>query len=264
MQAGERRLAGEDAEWVWRERTAPLRPGEAALRRAVLVDPAPGRVRAALEDDFHHFEIEIAHAGGIITVVSATTIRHPWTTCAGAGPLLVERLRGRRLADAAAFDSPYAHCTHLYDLAGLAASRACTERPVLFRMAVTDAVDGRREALIDRDGAPVHAWTLDRETILPPHPYAGRNLRALRQWVTELDPGEAEAALLLRRAVFISIGRTFDPDVQRDVPTPPPGACFTHQPENFDPDARARGSRRDFSEGRAGPLADRIAALAEQ
>lgn len=241
------------------QRSAPLRPGVPALRRAVLVDPQPGKVRAFVEDDFHHFEIELAHDGTIITDVAATTIRHPWTTCAGAAPVLVEKLRGVALRQAAGFDSPLTHCTHLYDLALLAASKAGGDSPELFRMFVADRVDGRREAMIDRNGAPAITWHLDAETILPPHAQAGRNLRQLKHWAAELEPEEREAALLLRRAVFISIGRTFDPDTQDDVPNPPPGACFTHQPENYEPEARFRGSRRDFTHADHGPLAVRVA-----
>nr|WP_245843002.1 hypothetical protein [Sphingomonas laterariae] len=243
-------------------RAAPLLPGEAGLRRAVLIDPRPGRVLAYLEDDFHHFEIALSHDGRAITGVEATTIRHPWTTCAGAGPKLIERLTGVALADVASFDSPYAQCTHLYDLALFAASKAGGDRPHLFRMFVEDWKNGLRRAVIDRDGVVLIDWRLDRETVLPPHDHAGRSLRELRHWAAELPADEREAALLLRRAVFISVGRTFDPDLQEDVPNPPPGACFAHQPENFDPAARFRGSRRDFTHAVEGPLAARAAACA--
>lgn len=130
---------------------------------------------------------------------------------------------------------------------------------MLFRMLVTDMVDGRREAVIDRNGVLALTWHLEAETILPPHVQAGRNLRQLKHWAAELEPDEREAALLLRRAVFISIGRTFDPDAQDDANKPPPGACFTHQPENYEPSARLRGSRRDFTHAEYGPLAARAA-----
>lgn len=241
--------------------SAPLRVGEAGLRRAILIDPRGDCVRAFLEDDFHHFEVRLRHRDGIITEVEAATIRHPWTTCAGAGPMLTDRLTGVALADAPSFDSQYAHCTHLYDLALLAASSAGEGRPALFRMFVSDSSAGRRDAILYRDAAPVIEWLLDREEILPPHAQAGLNLRTFRSWSEALPPGERLAGTLLRRAVFISIGRTFDPDVDRDIPTPPPGACYNHQPENFAPDARTIGARRDFSYGRQGPLAESIAEI---
>ena len=123
---------------------------------------------------------------------------------------------------------------------------------------VDDCRDGPRQAILDRDGVQALAWRLDGETILPPHRQAGLNLRQLKHWAPSLPSAEREAALLLRRAVFISIGRTFDPDAQEDVPNPPPGACFAHQPENFDPAARFRGSRRDFTYAANGPLAGRV------
>lgn len=250
----------EPIDYPTRPDAAPLMPGEAGLRRAVLVDPRPGRVSAFVEDDFHHFEIALDHRDGRITNVAATTIRHPWTTCAGAGPLLAERLKGTALADAAGFDSVLSHCTHLFDLAVFAAKKAAGDRPELFRMIVTDMVDGKRKAMIDRNGEPVLTWHLDRETILPPHGSAGLSLRQIKHWSADLEPREREGAMLVRRAVFISLGRLFDPDLGGDVPNPPPGACFAHQPENFDPDARARGSRRDFTNAPLGPLAGRVAA----
>ena len=251
----------EPADDTFKPDATPLLPGEGGLRRAVLVDPRPGRVSAFVEDDFHHFEIALDHRDGRITAVTATTIRHPWTTCAGAGPLLAERLKGVTLADAAGFDSVLSHCTHLHDLALFAASKAHGDFPELFRMVVTDMVEGKRTAMIDRNGEPVLTWHLDRETILPPHGSAGLSLRQLKHWSADLAPGEREAALLVRRAVFISLGRAFNPDVDKDVPNPPPGACFAHQPENFDPDARAWGSRRDFTNAPLGPLAGRVAAI---
>lgn len=256
MQAGDMNLAGHHAAALC---AAALCADEPGLRRTVLIDPGPGRVRAFLEDDFHHFEVELRHRDGIIFEVAATTIRHPWTTCTGAGPLLVDRLRGTALTEAASFDAQYAHCTHLYDLALLAASHAADARAVLFRMFVSDSLAGRRHAILHRNEKPLIDWHLDKEEILPPHRRAGLNLRAFREWGAVLPAEEREAGLLLRRAVFISIGRTFDPDVDDDIPTPPPGACFTLQPENFQPDARAAGSRRDFSYGTEGPLAARIA-----
>ena len=240
----------------------PLRPGEPGMRRAVLLDPGPDHIRAFVEDDVHHFEIGLTHRNGIITDVAARTIRHPWTTCVGAGPLLADRLRGKPLAEAANFDSPYAHCTHLHDLALLAAAHALDERPTLFRMFVADMVAGRRRAMLERDGAILIDWPLDRETILPPHSQAGLSLRTIRQWGAALPPAEREAGLLLRRVVFISLARTFDPDTDVDIPNPPMGACFTHQPENFDPEARNKGSRRDFTTLREGALASRIAEVA--
>lgn len=240
----------------------PFRPGEPGMRRAILLDPRPGRIRGFLEDEVHHFEVELAHGDGIITDVAARAIRHPWTTCAGAGPLLAERLRGVALADAPAFDSPYAHCTHIFDLALLAAAHALDERPALFRMFVADAVAGRRRAVLERDGETVIDWPLDGETILPPHRQAGLSLRAIRQWSAALPAAEREAGLVLRRTVFISSARTYDPDAAVAPPNPPMGACFTHQPEHFDPEARVRGSRRDFTGADRGPLASRIAELA--
>lgn len=256
MDAGDRAKAGLGV--------GAIRPGEPGMRRAVLLDPRPGRIRAFVEDDVHHFEVELAHRDGIITHVAARTIRHPWTTCTGAGPLLADRLCGVALADAAGFDSPYAHCTHLYDLALLAAAHARDARPTLFRMFVADAVAGRRRAVLERDSAILIDWPLDRETILPPHHQAGLSLRAIRQWGAALPVDEREAGLLLRRVVFISIARTFDPDTDIEIPNPPPGACFTHQPEHFDPEARMRGSRRDFTSADEGPLAPRIVEVARR
>ena len=92
------------------------------------------QVRAALEDDFHHFRVELDVTDGRISRVQATAPRHPYSLCASASEPL-------KLLEGMAIE-PSAHavmrqveareqCTHMLDLAGLAcaaAARGLAER----------------------------------------------------------------------------------------------------------------------------------------
>src|SRR5271156_636527 len=64
------------------------------FRRRFVVDPAPGRVRCDLEDDYHHMRVVVRHDGGVATGVEAEMIRLPWTTCPGAAAVLVRTFTG--------------------------------------------------------------------------------------------------------------------------------------------------------------------------
>lgn len=230
-----------------------LHPGVAGLRRQVRFDPSPGRVRAEVEDDFHNFVVTLRHESGRIIAVETESPRHPWTTCPAAGAFLASRLEGMRLGDVAATPSPLSHCTHMLDLAIVAAAHARDDSAGRFDMFVGDAEGARRVAELWRDGRCVLRWQLDGDLIVA-GAAVGRQLRRLREWIAA-EPSWLEApARLLRRAIFISAGRIHDYEHLATAADSPRqlGACFTYQPDRA-PSARPmRGSKRDFTHSAAG------------
>lgn len=219
-----------------------------------LVTVSGGEVRGELEDDFHHFRVSIAHDGRHVTALDGEALRHPWSTCPEAlGPL--SALVGAPLdPDATAAGGqadPRQSCTHWFDLSGLAIAHAASGRARRrYDVVVPDRTpDGRTTAHLDRDGRRVLDWDVDPRTVLGPEPYAGRRLgRGFLAWArSALDPEVAEAAVVLRRACTISMGRLMDlDDYQRasDVGHGLDGTCHTFTPGVMEVALRMRGSSR--------------------
>ncbi len=235
-----------------------------AFRRRVRVATRGQRgtileARCAVEDDFHHFRVHLEARGGVLTSVSADARRSPNNLCEAAGHQLKE-LVGMALDPASAAvlrqTDQFQQCTHQLDLAGLGVAGMALERKArTYDAIVPDRRDGETEATLDVDGRRVLAWQVKDMTILGPAPYAGRSLGAgFTQFTASLDRDEAEAALVLRRAVFVSQGRGVDTDAlgQRG----PVGGCWAWQPQRIAQLHRIPGSRRDFSDKACGPLAD--------
>jgi hypothetical protein len=222
-----------------------------ALNRVIRIAGSPGMVRATLEDDFHHFRVILRHDGERVTDVAADSPRAPFSLCPAAGLRLCE-IVGTSLTDdmTAIFRVANARdqCTHQFDLAALAlaaAARSTVTRR--YRAIVHDPRAGHdRHALLRRDGEPVLDWVLDGYAIVSPPPFAGRSLGAgFTAWAArDLDTETAEAALVLRRAVFISAGRGLADDF---VSAPPTGGCWVQQPERAPDALRVKGSTRDFT-----------------
>jgi len=229
------------------------------LWRRIELDPHPGVIAAALEDDVHRFALRLEHDGARIVAVHAETIRAPWTECPGAAAHLAGELAGELLADVARRD-PYQHCTHLLDVAILCAAHAGDAEPLRIDLRVADRVDGRTTATLAEDGIERMRWLLDDTRIAGPGDWTGRDLRRLSAWKGELSARDAERATLLRRAVFVSGARAF---------TPPPGnptaaeqgemrqgVCFNYQQPQASRSTRLADWRQDFSLSGGEPLAD--------
>ena len=71
------------------------------FRRRFLVTPAPDRVTAAVEDDYHCMAVTLHHDGASVASVDATMDRAPWTTCPGAPVVLAATFTGVALAEVA-------------------------------------------------------------------------------------------------------------------------------------------------------------------
>jgi hypothetical protein len=222
-----------------------------------------GEVRAALEDDFHHFRVELRHESEHLVHVQGLAVRNPYSLCPAAAGQLTALLGMRldRVASAVnrATDASL-QCTHLLDLSGLAIALAAAGREHRqYDIEVADRVEGRTTASLRRDGAPVLAWQVQDITLTAPPPYADVSLRhGLARWALEtLDAEEAEAAIVLRRCVLISLGRHKNLDAQ--VHAVPTAHCYVQQPVRAQQALRVIGSTQDHT-GRADGLCSSDAA----
>jgi hypothetical protein len=229
------------------------------LRRRIEIATRPdiggagGEARAVVEDDFHHFRVVVRHAAGQVVHAAAQPMRFPTAICPLAGDQLGE-LVGMSLATSsvAVMERTDARqqCTHMIDLAGLAvAAAACGTTRRTYEAEVPDREGRRTRAVLRRDGAPVLAWDMMGSTITGPAAYEGRGIGSgFTGWARAALPrDEAEAALVLRRAVFISGGRRVDLD-NPEHRTGPIGGCWTWQPERAARAVRVVGSTLDFTD----------------
>ena len=230
-------------------------------RRIRLATRTPETIDAGVEDDFHHFRIRLHHDGRHVRKVEADALRIPWTACGDAGTAL-QVLEGmpleRSCLAVGRWTSAAQQCTHLFDLAGLAAAHA-------YRGISGDAVSGRQyDAEIPygfdrgarkvvrlwRDGTSVLTWTIEGDHVVEPPfsdvPFTGGFFR----WAdTTLVADDAEAAIVLRRACTIGMGRGMDQDSwssAADVSAGATGVCYSQQPERRDVALRVRGNILDF------------------
>lgn len=241
-----------------------IRVGEAGCRRNQLIDPRPGMVRGDVEDDFHHFWVEIDHDGERVTAMRTGAERWPWTTCPAAGSYLAERMTGARLDELAQVDSPFSHCTHQHDLALLAAAHAHDTQPTLLSTFYSDPKEPARTAELYRNGERELLWEIRDSEILSPGIGEGLSLRKLKEWEVTLTPSQRESARVLRRTIYISGGRFFDYGTKTTADQSPAmaGACYSFQPIRS-ASASITMNKRDFSGGGV-PLAKRIEEAARQ
>lgn len=227
------------------------------FRRRIQITPAPGAVRAAVEDDYHHMVVTVRHADGVATSIEGAMPRAPWTTCPGAVVALQNTFTGIALKDfpARGVVKP-SNCTHLFDLALWAAAHASDPSPTRYELLVADAIEDERKGELRRNGEIVLNWTLgaDQRLVAPPQ-LAGRTLWELGDWIAGLPAEEQEAARIFRWGSMVANGRLYPMDVHGDISKMPAGVCFTFQPETAKHARRAQNIR-DFSKGGTTPLAD--------
>lgn len=233
-------------------------PGEAwrrpGYRRAVRIEPGEGTVRAALEDDLHAMSVVLRHDGIGVTQVTGTMHRAPWTPCPGAEAVLAETFEGVSLAEVTARRDKQRNCTHLHDLAVLAAAHAARPDTIDYRIAVSDASNGERLLEIERDGTVLHSWREQDGTFVAPATLAGYSALTMRDWIAGLAPGLQESARLLQWGSLVAHGRAMT-DERRRAALGQRANCFTMQPERV-ADARLRSGMVDFSESGRELLAD--------
>lgn len=223
------------------------------FRRRFRVTPGRGWVRSEVEDDYHHMTVILRHEAGVVTEIEPTMHRVPWTTCPGAPQQLRQTFVGVALGAFAARGEKSANCTHLHDLAVLAAAHAQDREPLAYDILVSDPVDGRRQVELRRNGEPLLGWTDQDNRILEPAELAGQGLfDPLRPWIDTLDPQQQEAARLMRWGAILAHGRTIPMERQSDASRMPPN-CYSFQPQRK-AQARRIGEIKDFSRGTAQPL----------
>lgn len=223
-------------------------------RRRFHISPAPGQVTTALEDDYHCMVVTLHHDGTRVTQVDADLRRAPWTTCPGASARLVETFTGVALADVAARGEKQTNCTHLHDLAVLAAAHAHDSGPSQIDIYVSDRdADGLNIAELRRNGEVAMRWDIRGFDMAGPAEIAGMPLMKLRPWIESLSPADKEAAKLLQWGAIVAHGRARPLAEQSDASKMPP-SCFTFQPDNAAKAVRV-GEIVDFSAGGREPLA---------
>jgi len=209
------------------------------------------RYRAALEDDFHHFRVELVVRGGVIASVRCEAPRHPYSVCPSAADKL-QLLVGMPPATSAhavmRLVDPNEQCTHMLELSGLtaaAAARALSQR--CYDIVVPLRVEGRTRATLDRDGIHLLAWDIQDLDIIGPPPYEGIGLRqGMARWAfAHLTEEMAEAALVLRRGAVISLGKNRPLDAQRNAKST--GNCYAQQPSRAPLAIRQVGSTWNFT-----------------
>lgn len=224
------------------------------FRRRFRVTPRAGHVCSEVEDDFHRMRVVLHHQHGVVTHVDSEMIRAPWSTCPGAPLQLAQTFTGVALNAFAARGEKRENCTHLHDLALLAAAHALDAQPLVYDVRVSDPVEGRRRAEVRLDGETVLTWLEAEFRIIEPAAIAGQALTGLRAWIDSLDPPRQEAARLLRWGNIMARGRQIPLAKWSDASRMPPN-CYTFQPERKKLSQFA-GTSRDFSSGDAQPLED--------
>lgn len=222
------------------------------FRRRFRITPSPGCVVSEVEDDYHHMKVSVHHDTRVASSVEASLIRAPWTTCPGAAAKCEQTFTGTALAAFSEQRGKASNCTHLYDLALLAAAHALDVAVLVYDIFVSDPVDGKRFAEIRRNGETVLSWSDSHFHIVEPAELAGMSIMNTRSWIDSLEPGKQESARLLSWGSVVAHGRVIPIERQSDASRMPPN-CYTFQPEQA---ARARriGEVRDFSDGTVQPL----------
>jgi hypothetical protein len=228
------------------------------FRRRFRITPAPGVVCTEVEDDFHCMSVTVHHRDGVTTAIEPVLERAPWSTCPGAVDRLKQTFDGVALAAFADRGEKRANCTHLHDLATLAATHAFDGEQIVYDILVSDPVAGRRDIELRRNGQMVFRWAQVDGRMVEPAELAGMTLDKLSPWIASLEPHLQEGARLLRWGAMIANGRTIPLERQSDATRMPVGNCYTFQSERM-VHARRIGEIRDFSDGVAQPLQRRAA-----
>lgn len=198
--------------------------------RRFVVTPGPNRVTAAVEDDWHCMAVTLHHDGAVITKVEPVMDRAPWTTCPGAPAVLAATFTGVALAEVAKRGMKQANCTHLHDLALLAAAHAGDAAPSTFDLLASDPVEGTVVAELRQGGVAIVRIEHRDDIVTAPAEIAGLSLFKLRDWIAALPEPQREAARLLQWGTIMAHGRTTPMERQSDASKMPPN-CYTFQPE---------------------------------
>ena len=153
------------------------------------------------------------------------------------------------------------HCTHLFDLAGLAATHAYRGDTIReYDISVPDSDNESTELLLRRDGSEFIRMGLLADVITHPEPYCVQSIEhGFSSWVQQniANLEDREAILVLQRARFVSTVRKQAAQVQatktawRHVPV---GVCYSYHSDRIDRARRMPNSIRDFTSAEASLL----------
>ena len=226
-------------------------------RKIEIVNHAEGNrgcVRVALEDDYHHFRVQVEYADNQVTHATGDSFRAPYTLC-GSAAVVLQQLQGMPLSGNPVAVTRYGdqrqQCTHMLDEAGLAIAAAAAGREHrLYEIEVPRHVNGITHPRLWRDGEPLLEWTVKDNVIESPAPYSGLPLGSgMSRWVlSNLETDLAEAALVLRRCAIIAQGRLRNLDLETHARST--GHCYAQQPHRAQKALRVKGSTLDFSNDR--------------
>lgn len=232
--------------------------GTGCYRRRVRLQHIDAQtVLAEMEDDQHGFRINLQHDGEKITGIGSESLRIPMTTCGGAGDVLAQ-LVGVPLADSprslAAHANPRAHCTHQYDLLGLAITHARRAAPMRqYDIAIHDEQDGVQCVTGEIDGVAVFDWQLRGHIIDSEGVWQGVNVqKGFAQWAEQhLTADQFELALVVQRGMLVSTTRrVLIPPMEGmgllDDPMTK-GVCYSYSEPAIRQAIRHGDNHRDFS-----------------
>lgn len=222
-----------------------------------------------LEDDFHHFGLSLSHTDGTITAIRTRAVRYPWSTCSSAGglfqQLVGQPLQSRSTAIGALLDMRQ-QCTHLFDLCGLVMAHAGKTIPRRRYHAIVDdrpvvgykgpnPVMGSARARLLCDGELVADWQIDGARITSGSHGEQHMGKGFRAWTETLELESGEHATVLRRAILVSGGRTFNhEDFANAAATGNPPLCYAYQAERAASGIRKQGQSRDYAGNTAAML----------
>jgi len=188
-----------------------------------------------LQDDFHHFKIELIHDGERVKHISAEAVRYPYSLCPQAANMLgamVGLPLTRRVFDISASLDARQQCTHQFDLAALAIAATARRQSRRYDLFVTDPVHDLCSANLMRDDGFSLQWHIESDVIRAPEDFGGINVNhGFTAWAAKLtDENMAEAALVLRRAHFVARGRARLKELNEQVTAMPRSSCYVMQP----------------------------------
>lgn len=231
--------------------------GEGLCRRRIRLENISDSFSIGeLEDDFHHFRVEIHHNENKVTHIQGTTFRAPWSTCTEVNKPL-QGIVGLQLSkdsiSIGTYVSPTDNCTHLFDLTGLLVSHILgAERNKQYDLAITDPVNGFQILYLWENGVALLKWEAQDSIIVAPETLEGVSLQEkFIPWAkTNFDEDIVEGAIALRRMIHISMGRGANLD-QVELGTEhvdgPIGRCYTYSEKVLFRAKREKKSVRDFS-----------------
>lgn len=225
-----------------------------------------------LEDDFHHFGVTIVHDGDIITEVSSTAVRYPWTSC-GSAPNALQPLVGKtlspRCSDIGGLLAMREQCTHIFDLAGLVMAHAVrgishrhyqtiTEsREILGWQNHKSPIFGPTTICLYQDDEKVMQWHNEHGEIVDSDTDHRQSLgRGFRAWTESLDLEHGEYTTIMRRALLVSGGRSM---VHDNYPSAAameqPELCYSFQASRRDSALRMHNTTKDYADAPEAMLA---------